>query len=407
MGLYLLRSEALPNATKLIDVFDGELGPDGKRVGGLKRGQNKLLQIDAQMVSSESSLLVKLLWVLLGVGLGVTGVVVYMTTRSIVPPLRSMTGAMTELAGSNYDVEIRRSAQGRSRRDGEIDGSVQGEHDQGEGSRGREAVEQRPAFGSANHRKADAGIRCGCNGRAEDGRISVDRASGDCNIDGGDGRTNQRPGHRRGRRLRAGVRQRADGGERRPRNLSARSARSAARWRSRRCASGAVRQAGDTNAKIQGLAEARPKIGEVVDLITAIAEQTNLLALNATIEAARAGDAGKGFAVVASEVKNLANQTAKATEEIATQISGVQASTEDAVTAIEAITRDIQEVDQIASAIAAAVEEQAAATQEIARNVEQAAAGTDEVSANIAGVNQAATETGAAAATRCSAPPPS
>ncbi len=106
MGLYLLRSEALPNATKLIDVFDGELGPDGKRVGGLKRGQNKLLQIDAQMVSSELSLLVKLLWVLLGVGLGVAGVVVYMTTRSIVPPLRSMTGAMTELAGGNYNVEI-------------------------------------------------------------------------------------------------------------------------------------------------------------------------------------------------------------------------------------------------------------------------------------------------------------
>ena len=162
-------------------------------------------------------------------------------------------------------------------------------------------------------------------------------------------------------------------------------------------AGGAVQQANDTNAKIQGLAEAANKIGEVVSLITDIAEQTNLLALNATIEAARAGDAGKGFAVVASEVKNLANQTAKATEEIAAHISGVQTSTREAVTAIEAITKTIQEVDAISSTIASAVEEQAAATQEIARNVEQASTGTNEVSSNISGVSQAANETGAAA----------
>ena len=161
---------------------------------------------------------------------------------------------------------------------------------------------------------------------------------------------------------------------------------------------GAVRQAKDTNIKVQGLANSANKIGEVVSLITDIAEQTNLLALNATIEAARAGDAGKGFAVVASEVKNLANQTAKATEEIAAQIGGVQASTSEAVTAIDAITKTIEEVDAIASTIAAAVEEQAAATREIARNVEQAATGTQEVSMNIGGVSQAAQETGGAAA---------
>ena len=162
-------------------------------------------------------------------------------------------------------------------------------------------------------------------------------------------------------------------------------------------AGGAVQQANDTNAKIQDLAQAADKIGEVVSLITDIAEQTNLLALNATIEAARAGDAGKGFAVVASEVKNLANQTAKATEEIAAQIGAVQTSTKEAVAAIEAITGTISEVDEIAAAIAAAVEEQAAATQEIARNVEQASSGASEVSRTIAGVNQAANDTGAAA----------
>jgi len=135
----------------------------------------------------------------------------------------------------------------------------------------------------------------------------------------------------------------------------------------------------------------------VVSLINDIASQTNLLALNATIEAARAGEAGKGFAVVASEVKSLATQTARATDEIGGQISGIQQATGSAVTAIETIGKTISEIDAIATTIAAAVEEQGAATREIARNVQQAAQGTQEVSANIAGVSQAATATGAAA----------
>jgi len=163
-------------------------------------------------------------------------------------------------------------------------------------------------------------------------------------------------------------------------------------------ASGAVQQAEQTNVKVQGLADAANKIGEVVALITDIADQTNLLALNATIEAARAGDAGKGFAVVASEVKNLANQTAKATEEIGAQIGGIQTATREAVAAIEVIAKTISEIDEVNSGIASAVEEQGAATQEIARNVEQAAKGTQEVSANIGGVSQAANDTGEAAA---------
>jgi methyl-accepting chemotaxis protein len=158
-----------------------------------------------------------------------------------------------------------------------------------------------------------------------------------------------------------------------------------------------VSEAEQTNVKVQGLAQAANKIGEVVALITDIAEQTNLLALNATIEAARAGDAGKGFAVVASEVKNLANQTAKATDEIGAQIAGIQAATREAVAAIDSITKTISRINEVNSGVASAVEEQGAATQEIARNVEQAAAGTQEVSSNIGGVSQAANETGAAA----------
>jgi methyl-accepting chemotaxis protein len=162
-------------------------------------------------------------------------------------------------------------------------------------------------------------------------------------------------------------------------------------------AGAAVAEVQGANEKVQGLATAAQKIGEVVALITDIADQTNLLALNATIEAARAGDAGKGFAVVASEVKNLANQTARATEEISAQIGGIQGATEDAVTAIGSIGGIINQINEITSAIAAAVEEQGAATQEIARNVEQAAQGTTEVSSNITQVTQAASDTGSSA----------
>ena len=156
----------------------------------------------------------------------------------------------------------------------------------------------------------------------------------------------------------------------------------------------AASQAEETNQTVQGLAEAAQKIGEIVALITDIAEQTNLLALNATIEAARAGDAGKGFAVVASEVKNLATQTAKATEEIGLQIRDIQTATDDSVEAIGSFSVTIGRINEISSAVAAAVEEQNAATQEIARNVEQAATGTQEVTSNILGVNQAVDKTG-------------
>jgi len=162
-------------------------------------------------------------------------------------------------------------------------------------------------------------------------------------------------------------------------------------------ASTAVVEVSHANDKVMGLANAARKIGEVVALITDIADQTNLLALNATIEAARAGDAGKGFAVVASEVKNLANQTTKATEEITAQISGIQSATNEAVHAIESIGGTINTINEFTSAIAAAVEEQGAATQEIARNVELAAERTTTVTSDISDVNASVTETGQAA----------
>jgi methyl-accepting chemotaxis protein len=152
-----------------------------------------------------------------------------------------------------------------------------------------------------------------------------------------------------------------------------------------------------TDTTVQGLASAAQKIGEVVSLINNIAGQTNLLALNATIEAARAGDAGKGFAVVASEVKNLAAQTARATEEISSQIGAMQATTNETVEAIRGIGAIVADIDQIAAAIAWAVEEQRTATHEIAGNVQRAARGTQNVSSNISGVRDVAGASNAAA----------
>ncbi|MBB6252887.1 methyl-accepting chemotaxis protein [Nitrospirillum iridis] len=159
----------------------------------------------------------------------------------------------------------------------------------------------------------------------------------------------------------------------------------------------AVARAREANEQVRGLAGAADRIGQVIGLINDIASQTNLLALNATIEAARAGEAGRGFAVVAGEVKSLANQTARATDEIAAQIVAVQTSTRQAVDAIEGITGVIEDISEIATSISSAVEEQSAATREIARNVDEAAAGTQDVSRSIAGVTVASEEAGQSA----------
>ena len=160
----------------------------------------------------------------------------------------------------------------------------------------------------------------------------------------------------------------------------------------------AANQARQTNEQIKGLATAAEKVGAIVQLINEIASQTNLLALNATIEAARAGEAGKGFAVVASEVKNLASQTAKATDEIASHVGAIQTETQRSVSAIQSVAAIIEQINQITSSVASAVEQQGAATQEIVKSVDQASGGTREVTESINTVVGAAGESRNAAA---------
>ena len=162
-----------------------------------------------------------------------------------------------------------------------------------------------------------------------------------------------------------------------------------------RVAANAVKVAETANTTVGKLGDSSAEIGQVIKVITSIAEQTNLLALNATIEAARAGEAGKGFAVVANEVKELANQTAKATDEISSKIQAIQTDTEGAVDAIGEISMVINQINDISNTIASAVEEQTATTAEISRNVNEAATGSEEISRNISGVAQAAQDTSA------------
>jgi methyl-accepting chemotaxis protein len=165
----------------------------------------------------------------------------------------------------------------------------------------------------------------------------------------------------------------------------------------------AVEQAQETNDRVGELAKAAARIGDVVELINMIAGQTNLLALNATIEAARAGEAGRGFAVVAAEVKALAEQTAKATNEIGLQVTGIQTATQDSVAAIKEIGCTIERMSEIASSIASAVEEQGSATNEISRNVQHVAQAAQQVSSNITDVQRGASETGSASSVVLSA----
>ena len=397
--VHLLLTEAAPLANKMLDLLDGPKGADGTRSGGLKSRQQDLLHVDATTVREGVSFLEMVQWVLLAIGLAISALMAVLLTRSIATPVMAMTTAMRRLAEGDTSAAI--PAVGRADEIGEMASAVQVFKDNKiEADRlaaaqeaERVAKEQRAVRLDALTRafETKAGELVSMVSSAATELQSTAQA-----MTGTATQTTQQATNvaAAAEEASTNVQTVASAAEELASSVTE-IARQVAQ--SSKVASRAAEDAQRTDVVVRALAEGAQKIGDVIGLISSIAGQTNLLALNATIEAARAGDAGKGFAVVASEVKNLATQTAKATEEISQQIAQIQSATQEAVESIHGISQTINEVNEIAATISAAVEEQGAATQEIARNVQQAAAGTQEVTSNIGGVSQGASETGAAA----------
>jgi methyl-accepting chemotaxis protein len=399
MGQWLLVSEAAPRANKLLDIFEGAKNTSGSRSGGMASRQHESLKADSVEALAEIGLLTKLLYALLGAGIGIAAVIIYLTNRSIVPPILEMVAVTGKLARGECGTVV----PGLERKDeiGEMAAGLevfkQSIIDTARLRSEREESEQRriQQRNAEMHKMAD-------DFESTVGQIveAISSASTELEASAGTLTASAARSHELSTAVAAASEEAA---------TNVQSVASAAEeltssvneisrqvQESARVASEAVAQVRQTNDRVGELSNAATRIGDVIELINTIAGQTNLLALNATIEAARAGEAGRGFAVVASEVKALAEQTAKATGEIGQQINSIQAATQESVGAIRDIRGTIERLSEISATIASAVEEQGAATQEISRNVQQAAQGTTDVSSNIADVQRGAGETGSA-----------
>jgi methyl-accepting chemotaxis protein len=395
--LATLKAEALPRVAKLLELIDGPLSGDGAGKDGIATHQKALMESDTEKLMQLSGFMKALAWVMLagGVALGIT--IALLTARSIVKPLGLLNRIMQRLAARDLAATV----DGQDRKDeiGDMAKTVQVFKEsmiETDRLNAIQAAEQERQL--ERGRKMDQAIGAFDNVISEVvGSVSAAATqlqSTAQSLAATAEETSQQSGAvaAASEEMTQNVQTVASATEELTASINEISNQVT---ESTRIIGGAVNQADDTNAKVAALAGAAQKIGDVVTLINDIASQTNLLALNATIEAARAGEAGKGFAVVASEVKNLAMQTAKATDEIGGQVRAIQESTESSAQAIGSITETINRVSEIATSIASAVEEQGAATQEISRNVQQAAAGTGEVSSNIIGVTQASQQTSA------------
>jgi methyl-accepting chemotaxis protein len=397
--VHILLTEAAPRALKILDLIDGHKGADGTRSGGIKSNQQLMLREESQAVLAGISFLTAAEWALLGMGLALGAIISFFTTRAIASPIQSMTGAMRRLAGGDKTIGV--PGVGRNDEIGDMAQAVQVFKDNMIETDRLRAEQAESEQRVAAQRKAEM-RQLAESFEGAVGTIIETVSSSATELEAAAStltHTAETTQHlstsvaAASEEASANVQSVASASEE-----LASSVNEIARQvqESSRIAGDAVQQAQITDARINDLSQAASRIGDVVKLITAIAEQTNLLALNATIEAARAGEAGRGFAVVAQEVKALASQTAKATDEIGSQIVGMQTATGESVAAIKEISGTIGRISEIASTIAAAVQEQGAATQEISRNVQQAAQGTSQVAAGITDVNKGAGETGSA-----------
>jgi methyl-accepting chemotaxis protein len=394
----------LADNAKSIDELVGEMADSAAAITSGANAMKADLLSDQQRLENETDLTVReterLVALLAAGGLVLGGLLALMLGKGISRPMIAMRKAMRELAGGNFDVVL--PGLGRKDELGDMASAVEEFKLQAIAKAERDAAAHEAQNRAAGEARRAELIRFADNFEAAVGAIVSNVASSAVQLESAAGtltRTAETTEDLSG--------QAAGASEEASANMQAVAAATEELSRSvdeigrrvresSRIAEGAVVQAQQTDARIGKLTRAAQQIGDVVKLITAIAEQTNLLALNATIEAARAGEAGRGFAVVASEVKSLANQTAKATDEISSHIAGMQHATQESVTAIKEIGDTIGQISTIASSIASAVEQQSSATQEIARSVQSVAHGTQEVAGNITQVNRGATETGSA-----------